>query len=289
MTYLYTQSLAYQFVDGERLFENLSFTINAGITGLVGRNGCGKTQLAKILTGQIKATEGNVYAKGAIGYLSQLSINKVELSHCIAQYLGIAEKLNALTNVENGSCSVSDFDLIADDWNFRDQLQAQLTLLKLPTDPFTSCQTLSGGQLQRLQLWQLFRSEYSLLILDEPSNHLDKEGRVWLIDQLQKFSGAILMISHDRQLLRQTSSILELSSLGIKKFEGHYDDYLNFKNSELLAFERKINDVDKQKKLALKQHQINKEKAQQREVKGKRLRNSGSDSKMALDAKKSGG
>ena len=290
MTYLYTQSLAYQFIDGKQLFENLSFSINAGITGLVGRNGCGKSVLVKILTGQIKATEGSYTfsGNGTVGYLSQLSMNQFEPSYCIAQHLGIAEKLTALSNVANGSCLQSDFDLIADDWNFCEQLQNQLALLKLPIDPFTACQTLSGGQLQRLLLWNLFRSESKLLILDEPSNHLDKEGRVWLIEQLNNFSGAILLISHDRQLLRETSKILELSSLGIKQYEGQYDDYLGHKNRELSALNQKINDADKQKKLLLKQHQINHEKAQQREAQGKRLRSSGSDSKMALDAKKAG-
>ena len=164
MTYLNAQSLSYQFVDGVRLFENLSFTINEGITGLIRRNGCGKSLLRKVLSQQLNGTEGTVTTNCSVGYLSQLTMSTVDLTYSIAEQLNVSDKLLALANIEKGSWDSHDFDLVGDDWDFADKLQRQLALLQLPIDPFTVCQTLSGGQLRRLQLWTLFRADNQLLI-----------------------------------------------------------------------------------------------------------------------------
>ncbi|ENM8677094.1 ABC-F family ATP-binding cassette domain-containing protein, partial [Vibrio parahaemolyticus] len=175
------------------------------------------------------------------------------------------------------------------------KLKQQLAAMGLPQDPDFSCARLSGGQLARLQLWQLFENETELLILDEPSNHLDTEAKQWLIESMTHFSGAILLISHDRELLRAMEEIWELSGLGLQVFGGNYDVYAEQKRTELQAVERQLAQVDKQKKRLAEQAQKkrlaeqaqkNREKADQRAAQGNKLRKDGSQPKILLDGKK---
>ncbi len=112
--------------------------------------------------------------------------------------------------------------------------------MELPQDPYFPCAQLSGGQLARLQLWQLFEESAELLVLDEPSNHLDTHAKQWLIEAMKVFDGSILLISHDRELLCEMEEIWELSSLGLQVFGGNYDFYTEQKRIELQAVERQL-------------------------------------------------
>ncbi len=158
--------------------------------------------------------------------------------------------------------------------------------MELPQDPYFPCAQLSGGQLARLQLWQLFEESAELLVLDEPSNHLDTHAKQWLIEAMKVFDGSILLISHDRELLCEMEEIWELSSLGLQVFGGNYDFYTEQKRIELQAVERQLACVNKQKKRLEEQIQRNREKAEQRASQGNKLRKAGSQPKMLLDGMK---
>lgn len=284
---LFAQSLAVFHDNGDALFTNVSFSLEAQITGLVGRNGSGKSVLANILLQEKMPDSGCVVCKAKVGFLPQITqYHEREALGSIADFLHVTDKLHALIRVENGSCEQADFDLVGDDWGAREALCLQLQEMGLPPDPFMSCTRLSGGELTRLMLWQLFSADYDYLILDEPSNHLDRLGRQWLVKQMGSYHGGILLISHDRLLLEHAASIMELTAKGVRHYGGNYSLYAQQKERQQVAIERSVANAEKQVLQIRKQHQRNLEKAQQRAAQGNKARQSGSQPKILLDAMK---
>ncbi|WP_373938559.1 ATP-binding cassette domain-containing protein [Vibrio kanaloae] len=286
MPTILANNLSFQLDTGEWLFKNITFNLSTRLTGLVGRNGAGKSLLLSLLVGQKQPTTGSVSRQGSIGFYSQLPSTLLDTNITIADFLGLTEKLEALSAIEQGSCEVKLFNIIGDDWNLEARTQQLLGTLKITRDLNTPCCSLSGGQLALLQLHQLFVSNNDILILDEPSNHLDNDGRNWLLEQYQMFEGKILVVSHDRSLLRQMEGIYHLNSLGVRFYKGNYDDYFKQVSSQSEALNKQIEYHQSEKKRLERQAQANKEKAQQRESQGNRLRKSGSQPKILLDAMK---
>ncbi|MGI9281001.1 MAG: ABC-F family ATP-binding cassette domain-containing protein [Endozoicomonas sp.] len=283
---LQVDHLTFQFDNGETLFKDIALSLTARLTGLVGRNGAGKSVLASVLAGTRKATRGGVRLNGQCEFLSQLPSELTQSRQSIARFLEIEEQLLALKKVEQGSSDPQWFEVIGDQWQLEQEVSHLLTDLGLPVNTSLPCHTLSGGQLSRLRLWKLFHSRADLLILDEPSNHLDQEGRQWLLEQMLKFKGFILLISHDRMLLRNMEQILELNSKGLTVFGGHYDFYEEQKALKVAAFERQLENAQKERKQLKRRAQSNQEKADQRAAIGKRLRKSGGLPKIVLDGMK---
>ncbi len=286
MPTLHVNKLSYQLDNGIKLFENLSFSLPQGLTGLIGRNGVGKSILASILTKEIKPTNGTFSPDMSVVSFDQNCSTLFERNETIASFLGVDEHLAALNRIEQGGYEESDFELIAENWQIKDEVIEILQSLRLPVNFELLCVSLSGGERAKLSLWKLFQSDAQLLILDEPSNHLDKQGKLWLINQMKNFKGDVLVVSHDHELLQEVDSIYELSSLGLTFFHGAYSDYLCTKQSNDEALERKLFNLKKQKKNVVNQAQKSKEKSQKRASQGNRLRHSGSQAKVLLDGKK---
>ncbi|NVK55458.1 MAG: ABC-F family ATP-binding cassette domain-containing protein [Alteromonadaceae bacterium] len=286
MPVLQAHNISYEFSDGHRLFDSLSLTLSQRRVGLVGRNGAGKSVLGAILAERKKPTRGNVSAPIGLGYFAQQSETLLSGSQTVAEFLGGARILTAIERIESGDCHEKWFEIVGDNWHLPVTLSQQLRDMGLPADPDTRCASLSGGQRARLQLWQLFNCNDELLILDEPSNHLDKHARRWLLQSLKEFQGHVLLISHDRQLLREMDEIWELSNLGLQVYGGNFDDFAEQKHLEQQAIERRIASVEKQQNKLLAQAQREQEKAEQRAARGNKLRKSGSQSTVLLDAQK---
>lgn len=285
MPVLQAFNVSHQFDNGETLFQSISCSMTKRRVGLVGRNGIGKSLLASILAGETQPASGVVTSPSSFMMYRQQPSDLLSGQQSIAQFLGTDSVLHALKQIEQGDVSEHWFELVGEQWDIELKLKQQLAAMGLPQDPDFSCARLSGGQLARLQLWQLFE-ETELLILDEPSNHLDTEAKQWLIESMTHFGGAILLISHDRELLRAMEEIWELSGLGLQVFGGNYDVYAEQKRTELQAVERQLAQVDKQKKRLAEQAQKNREKADQRAAQGNKLRKDGSQPKILLDGKK---
>lgn len=286
MPVLQAFNVSHQFDNGETLFQSISCSMTKRRVGLVGRNGIGKSLLASILAGETQPSSGVVTFPSSFMMYRQQPSDLLSGQQSIAQFLGTDSVLYALKQIEQGDVSEHWFELVGEQWDIELKLKQQLAAMGLPQDPDFSCARLSGGQLARLQLWQLFENETELLILDEPSNHLDTEAKQWLIESMTHFGGAILLISHDRELLRAMEEIWELSALGLQVFGGDYDVYAEQKRTELQAVERQLAQVDKQKKRLAEQAQKNREKADQRAAQGNKLRKDGSQPKILLDGKK---
>ena len=218
---LHIHNLSYQHPDGQTQFKQLSFSINEKLTAIIGANGSGKSILLSILANQQQPSSGHVEFSGTRVLISQQQLSEQHLqtsSSTIAQLLGVDKKLAALNRIEQGSCHEADFNLINDDWLCEQYYKQQLLALAIDTSLNQPIKHLSGGQQRRLMLFCALQTKPDLLILDEPSNHLDQSAKQWLIDQLHAFKGQVIVVSHDRQLLNQCDAIIELSSQGV-----HYD------------------------------------------------------------------
>lgn len=286
MPTLQVNKLSYHLNNGIKLFDNISFSLPQGITALIGRNGVGKSILASLLTKSIKPTYGTISSDISILSFNQNNSTSFKSNETISSFLEIDKKIAALNRIEQGSYEESDFELLADNWQIKGDAIKILESLQLPINVELTCGSLSGGERSKLSLWKLFQSDAQLLILDEPSNHLDKQGKQWLINQMKNFTGDVFVVSHDRELLEEVDAIYELSSIGLSFFQGAYSDYLSAKQSNDEALERKLLNLNKQKKNVLNQVQKTKEKAQSRASQGKKLRQSGSQAKVLLDCKK---
>lgn len=283
MPVLQAINLHYQFENGETLFRNLSVSMTQKRVGLVGRNGVGKSILALLLTKQLEPTGGSVQLNTSVAMYQQINQEHI-LQQTVADFLDVKDTLYAIEQIEQGDCDPKWFECVGDRWDLRAELSCLLQQLQLPDSINLECKQLSGGQLSRLQLWKLFNSGAGLLVLDEPSNHLDSDGKQWLIEQIQSFSGHILLISHDRLLLREVEQIWELSSLGLTQYGGNFDFYTEEKRKESDAVARQLSSVKQQQKHLDKQAQKNKERAEQRAAAGKKLRKEGSQAKILMDA-----
>lgn len=227
-SYLALEDVSYVLPDGTPLFSGLNETFDLRRTGLVGRNGVGKTLLARILAGQLPPAHGRCVQSGPVHYLAQQVTPSAGAT--VADLAGVQGVLDGLRRIEAGSAAREDYDAVADRWDIARQLQQALEQHGLPhLRADTPASLLSGGESMRVALLGAMLSGAEFLILDEPSNHLDEPSRVALTAQLARWPRGLLVISHDRQLLGAMERIVELSSLGLQSYGGNYSFYAQAK------------------------------------------------------------
>ena len=271
--------------DGRTLFSDLHDTFDQRRTGLVGRNGVGKSMLARILAGQAQPSSGRCLRSGSVYYLAQ-HITPAE-GATVATLAGMQHTLAALARIEAGSSDPADFDAVGDRWQIRQQLQDALEqhgLGHLEVD--TPASRLSGGEAMRASLIGAWLSDADFLILDEPSNHLDRPRRQALIDQLLHWPRGLLVVSHDRQLLQVMERIVELSSLGLRSYGGNYAFY-----AEARALERQhaLQQLEQRKLERQRQDQAmraQRERQSRRQARGDRHGKEANQAKILLDRQK---
>ena len=226
------------------LFTNVTFSINSGDrVGLVGPNGCGKTTLLRIITGHETADSGHVAADPGLrfGYLSQGF--ELDDHASVAEVVGRAAGDPAILEAELVSLAQALSRQPGDPW-LQSQYDALLTRLStadpgraagilagLGLDDIPSQQPvyrLSGGQKTRLNLALVLLADPQVLLLDEPTNHLDIAMLEWLEEWLAGFSGAALIVSHDRTFLDRTVNrilAMDQQKHTVREYPGNYSDY----------------------------------------------------------------
>ena len=205
--------------------------------GLVGRNGCGKTSLLKILAGVDQADSGDLSRRRGlrIGYLPQefeLDGTKTVQANIEA---GAADLLEWRRRYEAGEGSDAELDDFlekiqhADGWNLESRIKAEASALDSPRlDALVG--PLSGGEKRRVALCRALAAQPDLLLLDEPTNHLDAESIRWLEEFLHDFPGAVIFVTHDRYFLDVIATrIIELSEGRAFAHPGNYTAYLESK------------------------------------------------------------
>jgi ATPase subunit of ABC transporter with duplicated ATPase domains len=221
--------LSYSTPDGQPLLSDLSLTFGSQRTGLVGRNGTGKSTLLRLMLGELAPLSGTIEITGTLGMLRQT----VQAPHAaVADALGVAAALALLDRIERGEGTEADF---ADaDWQLPTRITDSLERMGLPAlDPDRPVGTLSGGQLTRLSLAGLLIDPPDIMLLDEPTNNLDADGRDAVAELLGSWRGAAIVVSHDRTLLDGVDAIVELTSLGAGVYGGNWTSYRAQKDAEL--------------------------------------------------------
>jgi len=222
----------------QTLLDGVTLAVSPGEkVGLVGRNGCGKTSLLKILTGEQKADSGEISLRRAlrVGYLPQEFELNPELSVQENIASGAADVVEAIRRYENGEGSEAELaDLLhlidhVDGWNLDARIKATATALGTP--PLEAAVgPLSGGEKRRVALCRALVCQPDLLLLDEPTNHLDAESIRWLEDCLRAFPGAVIFVTHDRYFLDVIATrIIEIDQGRAFSHPGNYTAYLESK------------------------------------------------------------
>lgn len=218
------QHLSFQFANGETLLEDLTLSIDHTPTGIVGRNGRGKSILAQLIAGVLPPSSGSLNRTASVAYVPQAV--QVTAGQSVADITGTAQTLTALSRMAAGTALIDDLELIGERWDLADRLRTALDAAGLAQLAFDApADHLSGGQLARVAVIGALLAGPQLLVLDEPTNHLDSAGRQWLLRALKAWRGGLVVVSHDRQLLNTLSRIVELSPLGIRVYGGNYDAY----------------------------------------------------------------
>jgi ATPase subunit of ABC transporter with duplicated ATPase domains len=207
--------------DGRLLFSDLTLALGRERVGLVGRNGSGKSTLLRAIAGEVRPVSGTIAVAGRVAALRQLS-GFVEGT--AADFLGIADDLARLARIERGDGTDADFD--AADWLLPGRVEAALVEVRLgPTEIDRPLASFSGGERMRLALARLLIEAPDLILLDEPTNDLDADGRAAVADMLRTWRGGALVASHDRALLEQVDRIVELSPVGVTIVGGGWSAY----------------------------------------------------------------
>lgn len=213
--------LTYQFANGDTLLNALNLSFDAVPTAIVGRNGTGKSLLLRLIAGELSPSSGSINRNVSLAYVPQDP--QLAPGQTVAEVAGLAEPLRALDRLAAGTASLEDLQQVDERWDLAQRLRQALDTADLQhLGPEDLAGTLSGGQLARVALIGALLSGAELLLLDEPSNHLDRAGRRWLTTQLQHWRGGLILVSHDRQLLMQVQRIVELSPQGIQVYGGDY-------------------------------------------------------------------
>ena len=239
------------FVIGENLLDGLSFEIQEGeCVAILGRNGCGKTTLFNILTGQMDYDDGEVYVNPhkKLGLISQIprfpagfTVEDV-LRSAYKDVLSVKKKMEALENAMAQGATpeqLREYDTLSNRFQSGGGYEMDISVDKICNGLGVTAQqrsqlfdSLSGGEKTRVNLARLLLEKTDILLLDEPTNHLDLRSVEWLEGYINSFKGTVLAISHDRYFLDQVADrVIEISEGHASFYSGNYSFYMEEKQA----------------------------------------------------------
>ncbi|MBT9779372.1 ATP-binding cassette domain-containing protein [Clostridium sp. MCC353] len=270
------------------IIEHVSFHIEEHEkAAIVGINGAGKSTLLKVIIGELPADEGDVViSRGkSIGYLAQhqdLSSNRTifeELLEVKRPLIEMEERIRSL-EIEMKHVSGPELDEMLSTYSrlnhefellngyaYRSEITGVLKGLGFPEEEFSKqITTLSGGQKTRVSLGKLLLSKPDIILLDEPTNHLDMESIAWLETYLLNYSGAVIIVAHDRYFLdRVVTKIVELDNGHATVFQGNYSAYSEKKamlrDAQIKAYMNQQQEIKHQEEVIAKLKSFNREKS----------------------------
>lgn len=209
-TIMQAENLAFAYSGNKEdyLFSHISFAIGRNDRiGIIGKNGKGKSTLLNILAGELEPSEGKItsHPSKAQGHLGQTNIDRLHGDHTIMQEIATANPLLPTTAIRNICGSM--------------MFEGELAEKKISV--------LSGGERSRVMLGKILANPTNLLLLDEPTNHLDMESIEILQNEINRYPGAVVLVSHSEALLRATATkLVVFNKNGADFFLGNYDEFL---------------------------------------------------------------
>ena len=277
--------LTFAWPDGAPVLSGLTVSFGPGRTGLIGVNGSGKSTLLRLIAGELRPGSGTVRADGDVGYLPQAITLGTHRS--VGDLLGITAARTALHAIEAGETGEEAFAAVGDDWDVEERARAwldRLGLARLGLDD--RVERLSGGETILVALAALFLRRPDVLLLDEPTNNLDLDARRRLYDAVASWTGVMVIVSHDRELLGLVDQVADLSAGTVRMYGGNLAAYEGLLAAEQAAAERAVTaataDVRREHR-DLVDAQV---KQARRDRQGRRLAASGSIPKIVASARK---
>ncbi|QEV49677.1 ABC transporter ATP-binding protein [Streptomyces vinaceus] len=278
-------ALSFDWPDGTPVFEDFQLAVGPGRTGLIGLNGCGKSTLLKLISGELTPSDGQLSVAGTLGYLPQGVTLDTALR--VDEALGIRTARAALHAIEAGEATEANFAAVGDDWDVEERALAtldQLGLARIGLDRTVG--ELSGGECVLLRLAALLLARPDVLLLDEPTNNLDLRARRRLYAAVESWSGVLLVVSHDRELLERVDQIADLHDGEVRWYGGNFSAYEEQLAAEQDAAERMVRvaeaDVQRQKRELSDAHM----KLARRKRYGQKMNDSKREPKIVMGARK---
>lgn len=240
------KGLVKSFEQDNNILDGLSFEVNTGErVGILGRNGCGKTTLFRILTGELLPDEGTVsiFKGKRLGLISQIPVypegytTEMVLQDAHKRLYKMQERISELAEEMAHDPSpkiMEEYDRLSAEfqrlggYDMERERNRVANGLDIPSHMRTQAfDSLSGGEKTRVNLARLILEDTDILLLDEPTNHLDLNATEWLEEYLRKFHGTVLVISHDRYFLdRVTQRSIEIHNGKAEFYNGNYSFYV---------------------------------------------------------------
>jgi ATPase subunit of ABC transporter with duplicated ATPase domains len=236
--------LSFSWPDGAPVLSGLTVSFGPGRTGLIGVNGSGKSTLLRLIAGELRPGSGVVRARGEVGYLPQAIT--LGTRRTVSDLLGITAARDALRAIEAGETGEAAFAAVGDDWDVEERARAWLDRLGLGRPGLGGVglddrvERLSGGETILVALAALFLRRPDIMLLDEPTNNLDLDARRRLYDAVASWSGVMVIVSHDRELLTLVDQIADLSGGEVRIYGGDLAAYTELLAAEQAAAERAV-------------------------------------------------
>jgi len=277
--------LSFSWPDGTPVFSHLATSFGPGRTGLIGVNGSGKSTLLRLVAGELHPGSGAVRVEGEVGYLPQAVAPGTHAA--VSDLLGITAARAALHAIEAGQSGDDAFAAVDGDWDVEERARAWLDRLGLGQLGLDDrVRQLSGGETILVSLAALFLRRPAVLLLDEPTNNLDLDARRRLYDAVASWTGVMVIVSHDRELLGQVDQVAEVTGNTIRIYGGNLAGYEELVAAEQAAAERTVSaaaaDVRRQRR-DLVEAQV---KQATRDRQGRKLAASGSLPRIVANARK---
>ncbi|HPD99726.1 MAG TPA: ABC-F family ATP-binding cassette domain-containing protein, partial [Bacillota bacterium] len=250
---------------GNVLFDNISLEINSNEkVALIGRNGVGKTTLIKMILNEITPDSGEIFIfrQAKVGYLSQKIIESTDntlIEECLIPFKDIVRiegelhELALSLETDHSELALKKYSdkehefLINGGYDYLTKIDMLLSKFGFKKEEYDRViESFSGGEKTRIAFAKLLMLEPDLLILDEPTNHMDIEIIEWLEDYLKSYRGAVLIITHDKYFINKVvRKIYEIDNQSIEVYHGNYDEY---ETEKLNRYDLLVKKYEKQQK-----------------------------------------